>query len=158
MTETAEKVKSEKMEKMEALRKQLAELEAQGQAPTTPKQKHMEEGSETSVSDSDEEIEVKPKRERTEKQRQSFLKAQATRLAKAEERKKEKAIKDQEEKEELEQKLIQKAIKVKKKQIKKMAVIDQLSDDDTPIEKQNRGSAPPKKSVPLPARPKLLFV
>lgn len=145
MTENAEKVKSDKVVRMEALRQQLAELEAE----PIPKE---------SVSESDEEIEVKPKRERTEKQRQSFLKAQATRLAKAEERKKERSLKDKQDKEELEQKLIEKAIKVKKKQIKKMKVIEDLSDDDTPIEKQNRGPAPPKKSVPVPVKPKLVFV
>ena len=139
MSENAEKVKSEKMEKMEALRKQLADLE---QEPV--------------VSSSDEDAEVqKPKRERTAKQKEAFVKAQATRLAKAEERKKEKALKDQEEREQLEQKLIEKAIKVKKKQIKKMAVIEQLSDDDTPIEKLRPAI---KKTVQLPPKPKMLFV
>ena len=139
MTEIAEKVKSENMEKMEALRKQLADLET-----------------EPVVSSSDEDVEVqKPKRERTAKQKEAFLKAQATRLAKAEERKKEKALKEQEEREELEQKLIEKAIKVKKKQIKKMAVIEQLSDDDTPIEKLRPAI---KKTVQLPPKPKMMFV
>lgn len=140
MTENTEKVKSEKMEKMEALRKQLADLELD---PVVS-------------SSDDEEVQAKPKRERTEKQRQSFLKAQATRLAKAEERKKEKALKDQQEKDELEQKLIDKAIKVKKKQIKKMKVIEDLSDDDTPIER--KPVALKQKTVPVPAKPKLLFV
>ena len=140
MTENAEKVKQSKVEKMEELRKQLADLEEPD--PIPPKEES-----------SDDEIEVKPKRERTEKQKQAFIKAQATRLAKAEQRKKEQLIKEQEEKEELEKKLIEKAIKVKKKQIKKMAVIEQLSDDDTPIEKhkpvkpQNQGSAPPKSKL-----------
>jgi hypothetical protein len=134
MTETTKNEKSDKMVKMEELRKQLADLESGGYAPDMPKSnKHSEEGSETSISD--DEVVEKPKRKRTEKQKQAFIKAQETRLAKAEERKKEKALKEQEEKKELEKKLIEKAIKVKKKQIKKMAVIEQLSDDDTPIEK-----------------------
>jgi hypothetical protein len=143
MSENAEKIKSEKMEKMEALRKQLADLEQ-----------------EPAVSSSDEDAEVQrvsrcaPRRERTEKQKEAFVKAQATRLAKAEERKKEKALKEQEEREQLEQKLIEKAIKVKKKQIKKMAVIEQLSDDDTPIEKLRPAI---KKTVQLP-KPKMMFV
>ena len=146
MTETAEKVKSEKMEKMEALRRQLAELE--GVSPRATEE----------CSSSEEDAEVQrprcaPRKERTEKQKEAFVKAQATRLAKAEQRKREKELKEQEEKAELEQKLIDKAIKVKKKQIKKMAAIDQLSDDDTPIEKLR-----PKKSVQLPHKPKMIFV
>lgn len=149
MTENAEKIKSEKMVKMEELRKQLADLESE------PKQKHVEEGSETSVSDN-EEIEVKPKRIRSEKQKQAFMKAQQTRLKKAEERKKEKSLKDQEEKEELEKRLIDKAIKVKKKQIQKMKVIEDLSDDDTPIEKLKPIIR--KKEVEVVSKPKLKFV
>jgi hypothetical protein len=151
MTENDEKIKSEKMVKMEELRKQLADLEIDA----IPKEE----------SSSDEEVVEKPKRERTEKQKQAFLKAQETRLKKAEERKREKALKDQEEKEELEKKLIEKAIKVKKKQIKKMAVIEQLSDDDTtsygavdkstPIEKHK----PKQVQIPKePIKPKLRFV
>lgn len=139
MTENAEKIKSEKMVKMEELRKQLSDLET-----------------EPAVSSSDEEVEVeKPKRERTAKQKEAFMKAQATRLAKAEERKKEKALKEHEEKKELEQKLIEKAIKVKKKQIKKMKVIEDLSDDETPIEKKHV-SAP--KVQFAPTKPKMMFV
>jgi len=138
MSENAEKVKSEKMEKMEALRRQLAELEP----------------------DSDDEVVQRaprkaPRKERTEKQKEAFVKAQATRLAKAEQRKREKELREQEEKAELEQKLIDKAIKVKKKQIKKMAAIDQLSDDDTPIEKLRPAI---KKTVQLPPKPKMIFV
>ena len=143
MAEISEKVKSEKMEKMEALRQQLAELERVDL--DMPKEE-----------DSDDEVVQRaprkaPRKERTEKQKEAFVKAQATRLAKAEQRKREKELKEQEEKAELEQKLIDKAIKVKKKQIKKMAAIDSLSDDDTPIEKLR-----PKKSVQLP--PKMIFV
>jgi hypothetical protein len=150
----SEKVKSEKMEKMEALRKQLADLESGGLAPHTDMPKQSEEGL-----DSDDEVErragTRPRRERTAKQKEAFVKAQATRLAKAEERKKEKVLKEQEEKEELEKKLIEKAIKVKKKQIKKMAVIEQLSDDDTPIERKPV-SAPSRPHIYV--KPKMIFV
>lgn len=145
-----EKVKQSKVEKMEELRKQLADLELE------PKQtiNGVGMGGETPIEESSDEEVQKPKRERTEKQKQAFIKAQATRLAKAEQRKKEHALKEQEEKEELEKKLIEKAIKVKKKQIKKMAVIEQLSDDDTPIER----SAPRPKPQIVPPKPKIRFV
>lgn len=156
MSEIVEKGKSEKMEKMETLRKQLADLESEGSAPHTDMPKHKPKKHSEEGSDSDEDAEVqKPKRERTAKQKEAFVKAQATRLAKAEERKKEKALKEQEEREQLEQKLIEKAIKVKKKQIKKMAVIDQLSDDDTPIE---RTALPRPKVQFVPSKPKMIFV
>lgn len=138
MAEISENVKPSKLEKMEALRKQLADLEG--------------------PASSDEDVQRAPRRERTEKQKEAFVKAQATRLAKAEERKREKALKEQEEKAELEQKLIEKAIKVKKKQIKKMAAIEQLSDDDT-IEARPRAE---RREAERPKvqfeKPKLKFV
>ena len=138
MAEIAECDKPSKHEKMEALRKQLAALEC--------------------PESSDEDVQRAPRRERTEKQKEAFVKAQATRLAKAEERKREKALKEQEEKAELEQKLIEKAIKVKKKQIKKMAAIEQLSDDDTieaPRRAERREAERPKVQF---EKPKLKFV
>jgi len=155
MTENAEKVKSEKMVKMEELRKQLADLE-QDQGPAPPKNDTVNDEEDE---DEDDTVErgagTRPRRERTEKQKQAFIKAQETRLKKAEERKKEKALKEQQEKEELEKKLIDKAIKVKKKQIKKMQVIEQLSDDDTPIEKLKPIIR--KKEI-VPEKPKLRFI
>lgn len=139
MAEISENVKPSKHEKMEALRKQLAALECPEES-------------------SDEDVQrprCAPRRERTEKQKEAFVKAQATRLAKAEERKREKALKEQEEKAELEQKLIEKAIKVKKKQIKKMAAIEQLSDDDTIEAPRPRAAERPKVQF---EKPKLKFV
>jgi len=168
MTENAEKIKSEKMVKMEELRKQLADLELETEV-SKPSSKVNETVNDEEDEDEDDTVErgagtrtsrgavdlSTPRRERTEKQKQAFIKAQETRLKKAEERKKEKALKDQEEKEELEKKLIDKAIKVKKKQIKKMQVIEQLSDDDTPIEKLKPIIR--KKEI-IPEKPKLRFV
>jgi thiol:disulfide interchange protein len=99
---------------------------------------------------SDEEVQAKPKRERTEKQKLAFEKAQQTRMLKAEQRRKERMQKEVEEKKELEQKLIQKAIAVKKKQIKKMKVIEELSDDDTPIEKKTILKKPVSEPIEIP--------
>jgi hypothetical protein len=78
---------------------------------------------------------VYTKRERTPKQIEAFKKAQKIRddnaLKRIEERKK----KEEEEKKILEEKLVKKAIAIKKKQIKKQQVLDELSDDDTPVTK-----------------------
>lgn len=156
MTEIYEKKQLSKKEKMEELRKQLAELELPEplEMPKPLMQNDTQFELEMSNSSSDDEVQVKPKRERTEKQKLAFEKAQATRLLKAEERRKERMQKEEEEKKELEKKLIEKAIKVKKKQIKKMKVIEELSDDDTPIEKLKPIL---KKTVPEPI-PKLRFI
>jgi len=122
---------------MEELKRQLAELEM----PDTPKENETE-----SVS-SDDEVQAKPKRERTEKQKLAFEKAQQTRLLRAEERRKQREQQEAEAKKELEAKLIQKAIAVKKKHIKRAKVIEELSDDDTPIQKPQPRQAPRKEPM-----------
>jgi hypothetical protein len=142
MDENSEKKQLSKIEQMEALRKQLAELESGGYAPRTDIPKETD-----SDNDSDD-VQVKKKsagaggvtpakRERTEKQKAAFEKAQQTRMLKAEQRRKEREQQEAETKKELEQKLIEKAIKVKKKQIKRAKVIEELSDDDAPIERKS---------------------
>ena len=71
---------------------------------------------------------VKP---RTEKQIESLTKG---RLKMAQNQEEKRKIKEQENiihKQELEKKLIEKAIKVKKKQLKKIEIFDDLSDEDT---------------------------
>jgi hypothetical protein len=42
---------------------------------------------------------------------------------------------EEEKKKEIEEKIVQKAISIKKKQIKKEEILDEISDDDTPLEK-----------------------
>ena len=49
-------------------------------------------------------------------------------------RQQEKKLKDEEDRKELEAKIIKKAVAIKKKQIKKQTVLEEISDDDTPIE------------------------
>lgn len=78
--------------------------------------------------------EVKEKKPRTAKQVEAFEKARQTRernaLARKQSRDEEAiAIRKQ-----VEDKLVRKAIAVKKKQIKQQAVLDDISDDDTPLE------------------------
>ena len=78
--------------------------------------------------------EVKEKKPRTAKQIEAFEKARQTReknaLARKQSRDEEAiAIRKQ-----VEDKLVKKAIAVKKKQIKQQAVLDEISDDDTPLD------------------------
>ena len=78
---------------------------------------------------------TRAKKPRTAKQLEAFEKAKAIRDANALKRKEEaKALAEQQRKI-IEDKLIKKAISLKKKQIKKQAVLEEISDDDTPIEK-----------------------
>ena len=77
---------------------------------------------------------VKEKKPRTAKQIEAFEKARQTRERNALARKQ---MRDEEAiaiRKEVEDKLVKKAIAVKKKQIKQQAVLDEISDDDTPLE------------------------
>ena len=153
-----------KFEQMEALRKQLDELA--GQEPDHPSsedeievKKKISRGKKQPVafepeSKQDEEPsgsppELKPKRPRTEKQIEAFKKAQEKNKLLAEQRRILRERAEVQAKDEAEKELIEKAIKVKKKQIKKMAVLQEFSDDDTPIEKLPRLKRPEPVSVPL---------
>lgn len=78
---------------------------------------------------------TKPKKPRTEKQLEAFEKAKQIRDANALKRKEERLKKEEEERKQNEEKLIKKAIALKKKQLKKQAILDEISDDDTPIQK-----------------------
>lgn len=87
----------------------------------------------------------KPKRERTQKQIDAFQKVLEIRQIKRDERKliketihekmkREILEKEEEAKQALEDKIVKKAISIKKKQIKKEVVLDEISDDDDDIE------------------------
>ena len=101
------------------------------------------------VKDEEETIEKPPKvkrivKQRTEKQIESLTKG---RLKMAQNQEEKRKIKEQENiihKKELEKKLIDKAIKVKKKQLKKIEIFDDLSDEDTtPVIQKPKLKAPP---------------
>jgi hypothetical protein len=83
----------------------------------------------------DDEIITKAKKPRTQKQLEAFEKAKQIRDANALKRKEEQKKKEEEERKIIEAKLVKKAISIKKKEIKKQALLDEISDDDTPIEK-----------------------
>lgn len=108
----------------------------------------------------------KQKKPRTEKQIEAFKKVcekrEQNRLERKMEREeKEKEIqqllklKEEEEREKLEKKIVSKALSIKKKQIKKQAMLDEFSDDDTPIENikkitQSKPKVNSKQSVDYP--------
>lgn len=122
----------------------------------------------------DKEINVsveKPKKPRTEKQLEAFERAKKIRDANAVKRKEERLKREEEERKQIEEKLIKKAIALKKKQIKKQVLLDEISDDDTPIqkikkvvEKQEQVTSgafepeKPKAERPVPLGPIIRFV
>jgi hypothetical protein len=92
---------------------------------------------------------VKVKKERTQKQKEAFerciLKKKECASKRNDDAKRLAAF----EKAALEEKVVKKAISIKKKQIKKQSALDEISDDDTPIEKvkRNLGSTPSNKPI-----------
>tara|TARA_R110002126_G_scaffold10041_3_gene44949 strand:+ start:2080 stop:2553 length:474 start_codon:yes stop_codon:yes gene_type:complete len=76
---------------------------------------------------------TKAKKPRTEAQMKAFEKARENARLNAEKRKAEREAKALEERKIVEDKLVKKAIALKKKQIKKAAVLDEISDDETPM-------------------------
>ena len=99
---------------------------------------------------------VKVKKERTQKQKDAFerciLKKKECASKRNEDAKRLAAF----DKAALEEKVIKKAISIKKKQIKKQSALDEISDDDTPIEKVKEIA---KKVAPVKQieKPKITF-
>jgi ribosomal protein S7 len=90
----------------------------------------------------------KVKKPRTEKQIEAFKKAQENRAKNI-------LLKKEQGKKALEEKILQKALSIKKKQINKqydLSVLDQISDDETPMEeiKQKHRAVTPPPVRPLP--------
>jgi transaldolase len=84
-------------------------------------------------------LQASKKKPRSEKQIEAFKKAQAK-------RDENRAVAKENTKKALEEKVIQKAISIKKTQVRKLQVLDQISDDETPIEeikKIQRAMTPP---------------
>ena len=141
-------IKKEKNEQIERLKKELDELEKPPEPelllPASPAQLIKEE------SDDDEsvlEIQKKPTRPRTAKQIEQFKKVVENKMKNASERKKQAEIKADADKIELEDKLVKKAIAVKKKQIKKQKIIDDISSDE------EEGDQVIQKMKPVKAKP-----
>ena len=77
---------------------------------------------------------IKAKKPRSQKQIEQFERIRAIRDANRKARAEEKALQEAQNKKELEDKIVKKAISIKKKQILKQKVLDEVSDDETPIE------------------------
>ena len=117
--------------------------------------------------DEEEEEEVTPKpvsragaKPRTEAQKLAFERCKKQREANAKKRAEDAKKLMEYEKKALEEKLIAKAVSLKKKQIKKQVILDEISDDDTPIEKvkemaKKAGLGP--RATSQPEKPKLAF-
>ena len=92
----------------------------------------------------------KPTRPRTAKQQEQFKKVVEAKMKNASERKAKAELKAVEDKQELEDKLVKKAIAVKKKQIQKQKIIDDISEeeeDDKVIQKMKPMKKPIKAIV-----------
>jgi len=144
-SEKPEIIKQGKLEEIQRLKNQLNELEPPCVIPVSK---------EESEDDEEDEIQVqiqKPRKPRTEKQIEQFKKVVETKKKNASERKKLAEVKAIVDKQELEEKLVKKAIAVKKKQIKKQKIIDDISDeekeDDPVIQKMKPVKAPLKSIV-----------
>lgn len=115
------------------------------------------------LEDSDSEVQAdKPpaKKARTEAQIAAFVRAREIKKTNAENRK---IVADLAAKEQLkvyEEKVIKKAIAIKKREVKKHAGLDKIPDDDTPLEEIAAISkSTPKQAIILPpVPPKYIFV
>ena len=139
-------IKQEKIEHIERLKMELEELE---KVPSKPEA--VASNKELIEDDSDDddsvvEVQKKPTRPRTAKQIEQFRKVVETKMKNATERKLKAELKAEADKQELENKLVKKAIAVKKKQIKKEKIIDDISsgeEDDQVIQKMKPKAKPP---------------
>lgn len=77
-------------------------------------------------------LNLRPKK--TEKQLEAFKKTREVRQANIERRKREVEELEKQAKDELDKKIVSKAISIKKKMIKQNAQLEEISDDDTPLE------------------------
>ena len=112
---------------------------------------------------------VKPKRERSEKQKETTKKMIEKRNANILVAKEKKAQEDMIRKKEIEEKIVKKAVAIKKREIKQKAILEEISDDDTPIEeikkivtkiavsKATVGKAFPTLPSVEPEKPKTIF-
>lgn len=104
-----------------------------------------------------------PKKPRTDKQKAAFQKVLETRDANRRARADARAATQEADKALLEEKIVKKAVSIKKKQIKRQIALEDISDDDEPIEdiKKKIAARPRVRAAPAPAVPepiKIIFV
>ena len=116
--------------------------------------------------ESDDEIELKPKqtkakRPMTEKQRENLIKGREKRDELRRQRAEEKARQDAEYKKQVEDKLVKKAIQIKKKQIKEQKLIEpdpESEDDKTLIKSKPKRTAPSNPHQPVNPSKRIYFL
>jgi len=158
----------EKISRKEKLLKELQDLE--NEKPEQVEDLGIQRTETDNEDDEDDEPQTitRAKKPRTEAQMKAFEKAKEKARINAEARKAEREAKAQEERKEIEEKLVKKAIALKKKQIKQQAILDNIEDDDTPLPEIDKIvkqlPAKFKKSVKqdlptqIPNAPKFIFL
>ncbi len=102
---------------------------------------------------------TKTKRPRSEKQKEAFNKAREKMLLNLKSRKEKEAEDAAIKKKEIEEKIVKKAIAIKKREIKQKAILEEISDDETPIEVVKKiAKKIVQKTQPVePEKPKTIF-
>jgi len=90
---------------------------------------------------------------RTEKQLETLKKGREALKAKKTQQLTDKKIREDEKIKEIEQKVVEKAISIKKREIKQNAILDKIPDDNTPLK-----DLPIKKANLLPQKPSYTFL
>jgi hypothetical protein len=154
----------EKLNRKEQLLKELRDLE--NEKPEEVEDLGKPDADKTDDEDDEPQTITRAKKPRTEAQMKAFEKAKEKARLNAETRKAEREAKAKEEQKAIEEKLVKKAISLKKKQIKQQAVLDQIEDDDTPLpeiekivkELPAKFKKSVKQELPIPEpKPKYIF-
>lgn len=106
---------------------------------------------------------VKPKRPQTEAQKAATAKMRAKLAEKNEKARLEKAAAAEEYKKQVEERVVKKALAIKKKQIKQQMALDEISSDDEPLEEiipkiRKAVARQPTLAPPKPTGPKIIFM
>ena len=104
---------------------------------------------------------IKPNKVRTEKQIEATKKMRERLKEATELKKKMKEDEELNKKKELEKKIVEKAISIKKKEIKKQKILDEISDDDSPIEEVKKiikKTPIQQKTQIVENKPKYIFI
>jgi len=123
----------EKINRREQLLNELQDLEESKPEKVEDLAIQKTDADKTDEEDDEPQTIVKAKKPRTEAQKKVFEKAKETARLNAEKRKAEREAKAKEEQKAIEEKLVKKAIALKKKQIKEQAILDNIEDDETPL-------------------------
>jgi hypothetical protein len=107
-----------------------------------------------------EKVEALPKKKRiaSEKQLKGMEIGRQKLKQKHEEARQKKLLEEEENKKQLEEKIVKKAVSIKKKQIKKELALDEISDDETPIEEIKQKIITKKTQPQEPPKPRYIFI